>query len=229
MSLFYCRVIDENTVVLDEEESRHAIKVLRLGQGDTIEVTSGLGDLVKAQISDVGKRNVILQILSKTIVPKYSEVKRAIAIAPTKSNDRTEWFLEKAIEIGIDEIFFIQTSRSERPRINMERLHKIAVTAMKQSKNLYLPNIHTLKSIKEVLEIPYANRFVAHCMGPVSHLKEHAPFIDSALVFIGPEGDFTPEEVVTLESRNVKPVSLGPSRLRTETAGVYATAVLNLF
>ncbi len=229
MSLFYCKDIDENTVVLDEEESRHAIKVLRLGQGDTIEVTSGHGDLVKAQISDVGKRQVSLQILDKTIVPKYSEVRRAIAIAPTKSNDRTEWFLEKAIEIGIDEIFFIQTSRSERPRINMERMHKIAVTAMKQSKNLYLPVIHSLKSIKEVLEVPYTNRFVAHCMGPVSHLKAHAPFTESALVFIGPEGDFTPEEVGTLESQNVKAISLGPSRLRTETAGVYAVTVLNLF
>lgn len=229
MSLFYCKDIDENTVVLDEEESRHAIKVLRLGQGDTIEVTSGHGDLVKAQISDVGKRQVSLQILDKTIVPKYSDVRRAIAIAPTKSNDRTEWFLEKAIEIGIDEIFFIQTSRSERPRINMERLHKIAVTAMKQSKNLYLPVIHSLKSIKEVLEVPYTNRFVAHCMGPVGHLKAHAPFTESALVFIGPEGDFTPEEVGILESQNVKAISLGPSRLRTETAGVYAVTVLNLF
>lgn len=229
MSLFYCKDIDENTVVLDEEESRHAIKVLRLGQGDTIEVTSGHGDLVKAQISDVGKRHVGLQILDKTIVPKYSEVRRAIAIAPTKSNDRNEWFLEKAIEIGIDEIFFIQTSRSERPRINMERMHKIAVTAMKQSKNLYLPVIHSLNSIKEVLEVPYAHRFVAHCMGPVSHLKEYAPFAESALVFIGPEGDFTPEEVGTLESQNVKAISLGPSRLRTETAGVYAVTVLNLF
>ena len=229
MSLFYCKDIDENTVVLDEEESRHVIKVLRLGPGDSIDLTSGHGDLVKAQISEVGKRHVFLQILNKITVPKYSDVKRAIAIAPTKSNDRTEWFLEKAVEIGIDEIFFIQTSRSERPRINMDRLQKIAITAMKQSKNLHLPAIHSLLSIKDVLDVPYVQRYVAHCMGPVSHLKDYGPFEQSVLVFIGPEGDFTPEEVMMLENHNVQAVSLGPSRLRTETAGVYAITVVNLF
>lgn len=227
-SLFYCKDIDENRIVLDEEESRHAIKVLRSKEGGEIELASGNGVLVLARIMSVGKKNLELQAISKTQTDRHTSIKRAIAIAPTKSIDRMEWFVEKAVEIGIDEIFFLNTQRSERPRINMERFRKIAIGAMKQSRNLYLPTLHDLMDIKDVHRFDYQNKYIAHCMDPQEHLKNYGPFIHDSLIFIGPEGDFTPKEVALIKDAGAKEISLGPSRLRTETAAIYALTVLNL-
>lgn len=228
MSLFYCKDIDENLLVLDEEESRHAQKVLRLKPGDAIEVTSGKGDLYVGEIVESGKKHVSVKPISKRIISRNSQVRKAVAIAPTKSNDRLEWFVEKAVEIGIDDIFLLQTKRTERDKVNMDRLQKICVSAMKQSKNLFLPEVHPLISLKKLLDIPFENRFVAHCMEPEKHLKSFAPYREDILVLIGPEGDFTPEEVGLLKEHGLVEVSLGPSRLRTETAGLYAVLVMNL-
>ena len=225
MQLFYNATINEatETFSFDREESKHIIKVLRKKDGDILFVTNGLGFLFKTEI--------VLASDSKCTVQMVSFEKAAAApfqlhlvVAPTKMNDRYEWFLEKATEIGIQEITPIICDRSERKVINIERFEKIILSAMKQSNELYLPKLNPAISFKEFMK--HKNKglqLIAHCEETDKKtLKSVLQSNTDVTVLIGPEGDFSNKEIALALEQNYIPVSLGNTRLRTETAAVVA-------
>lgn len=216
---------------LSNEESFHCIKVLRKKRGDQIDIIDGKGHIFKCKIENDSHRNCSFSILEKIQVSNSKDYYIHIAIAPTKNQDRIEWFVEKTCELGVDEISFINTKRTERKKINLERIEKKAVSAMKQSKNLNKTKVNALISFEEFLQshAESTQNFIAF----VDHNNESQLFKTATskgkyLVLIGPEGDFIPEEVSLAKHRNFQMVSLGNSVLRTETAGVIACHTLNL-
>jgi 16S rRNA (uracil1498-N3)-methyltransferase len=245
LNLFYQPAIAQGTMHLDLDESRHAVKVLRMQQGGTIHLTDGLGFLYTAIIHDANPKKCSFTISEMKEISKRN-FSVAIAIAPTKNIDRTEWFVEKAIEIGIEEIYFMVCKCSERKTVNMERIHKIAISAMKQSGQARQPHIHTVAPFGEVIgqarlpllhEMAPFGEMVGHtasqkficqvdAANPV-HLKSLAKARSNYLVLIGPEGDFTQEEIQQATANGFQKVSLGPNRLRTETAALTACQILN--
>lgn len=216
--------------MLDEAESKHAIKVLRLNAGDKINLVDGKGTFFEAEITQAHVKKCELQLLSST--PENNTKPHIhIAIAPTKNNDRLEWFIEKATEIGIGEITPIICQRSERKTIKTDRLEKTAISAMKQSLKATLPTINEAITFKNFIENNSSrnNQFIAHCLDNTEkHLSELCKKNESVLVLIGPEGDFSKEEIDLALKNGFKPISLGKSRLRTETAGIVACHTLNL-
>lgn len=230
MQLFYVPNISGAEVVLDETESKHAVRVLRLQSGNQVQIIDGKGGLFEAEIIDANQKKCRLSIVKSTFDFGKKDFYLHIAIAPTKNNDRFEWFLEKATEIGIDEITPLLTSHSERKIINNERFEKILVSAMKQSLKAYLPKLNNLTSIKElVTNNKTENRFIAYCDDiQKTHLKDLAEKGKDALILIGPEGDFSPEEIQMAIENGFKVVSLGEARLRNETAGIVACHIVNL-
>lgn len=214
---------------LDEEESRHAAKVLRLTTGSEITVTDGKGHLVTAAIAALHARRCDLEIrATQKINRRPFEI--GMAIAPTKNMDRTEWFVEKAVELGIEHIHFFHSRYSERKAINPERLLKKAVSAMKQSQQAWLPVITDMVPLGKLIASASADlKFIAFvdATNP-KHLMQLAEPNKKYLVLIGPEGDFSSEELNAAMDAGFLKVSLGPNRLRTETAGVMACAILNL-
>ena len=231
MHLFYCPTAPEINV-LDETESQHAIKVLRLEIGSEIEITNGKGELFLARIVSGNFKKCgfeIVKTISTQIAPDFYI---HIAIAPTKSSDRIEWFIEKCVEIGIQEISFIQCNHSEKKNLNLERSIKVAVSAMKQSQKAYLPKINGLQNFKQFLGQTKAQEkfiaYVADANAPNIHLLQVATKQTNYLVLIGPEGDFSPEEITLALQNNYRPIALGTSRLRTETAGIAACHTLQL-
>ncbi len=215
---------------LSEEESQHAVKVLRLKEKDPISIIDGKGHLFAAEISKANFKKCEFRILSKKQYPLTRNYYLHIAIGPTKNIDRTEWFVEKAVEIGIDEISFLQSEHSERKNINIERIEKIAVSAMKQSMNMYIPKINPLISYSTfILENKNTANFIAHLEeGERKLLKNEVTGKQNICILIGPEGDFSPEEIKLALQNQFIPVSLGESRLRTETAGIVACNTVNL-
>jgi len=227
LPIFYQPLIPEGTHSLDAEEVRHATKVLRLQSGDTLELTDGKGNLYKAVITELSKSSCLFSITETISVPKRNYTIH-IAIAPTKNIDRIEWFVEKATEIGIDTISFIQCQNSERRVVNMERIEKKAISAMKQSGQAWLPELKPMAKVQAIIHEPCDHKFIAHVDHANSkHLKE-APPHSSYLVLIGPEGDFTQQELKAAIDNGFQKVSLGASTLRTETAGLAACHILNL-
>lgn len=211
--------------MLDEGESKHAVRVLRLTQGDEVRLIDGRGGYYEAEIRDAHPKRVVLQILSVQESYQPLPYQLHIAIAPTKNMERIEWFIEKATEIGISEITPLICDRSERKEIKTERLEKVAIAAMKQSLKARLPVIH-----QPIRFSPFAQalsseevgkRFIAHCEeGPKGWINQETAPGDTILVLIGPEGDFSPEEIALATAKGFLPISLGEARLRTETAGV---------
>ena len=230
MQLFYVPNISGTEIILDETESKHAIRVLRLQNGNQVELIDGAGGFYKAQITDANQKKCRLSIVKSQFEFGKRNFHLHIAIAPTKNIDRYEWFLEKATEIGIDEITPLLTSHSERKTVNPERLEKILVSAMKQSLKAYLPKLNNLTSFKElVINNKTANKYIAYCdETQKEHLKNFGIKEKDALILIGPEGDFSPDEVQFALENGFKVVSLGKSRLRTETAGIVACHIVNL-
>jgi 16S rRNA (uracil1498-N3)-methyltransferase len=186
--------------------------------------------LSEAEIADANPKKCRLTIVNSALDFGKRNFHLHIAIAPTKNIDRFEWFLEKATEIGIDEITPLLTSHSERKTINAERLEKILVSAMKQSLKAYLPQLHELTTFKElIINNKTENKFIAYCDEIQKiHLKDLATKGNNTLILIGPEGDFSPEEIKLAIENGFKVVSLGESRLRTETAGIVACHIVNL-
>lgn len=232
MHIFYCATAPEITV-LDETESQHAIKVLRLAEGNEIEITNGKGGWYKATISKGHFKKCEFVITETVQLSKANEAYLHIAIAPTKNNDRIEWFIEKCVEIGIDEISFIQCNHSERKNLNLERATKVAVSAMKQSQKAYLPKINELISFKQFVgkEPNIGQKFIAYVStepAENAHLFKAAEKNTAITILIGPEGDFSKTEIEMAFANKYVAVSLGESRLRTETAGVAACLALNL-
>jgi 16S rRNA (uracil1498-N3)-methyltransferase len=229
MNLFYQANIAEGINQLDEEESKHVQRVLRLSIGDTIYLTDGKGSLYEAQLTQTKAKNTLFNVVNKIFFspPHYSI---HIAIAPTKNADRMEWFVEKAVELGIQQISFILCDNSERRTINIERIEKKAISAMKQSGQYWLPSINPIKPFKQFVETAKGNE---HFIGFVddqhpTHLQTAATPGKVYVVLIGPEGDFSKNELAFALEQNMKKISLGTTRLRTETAGIAACHILNL-
>ena len=225
MQLFYNPNIDETTesFSFDKEESRHIIKVLRKKDSDILHVTNGLGFLFETAITLASDNKCTVQVLSITKAdhPKFH---LHLAVAPTKMNDRYEWFLEKATEIGVQEITPVFCDRSERKNINPERFEKIILSAMKQSNETFLPKLNPAISFKEfVKQKKEGLQLIAHCeeTGKKS-LKEVLKPNENVTILIGPEGDFSEKEIALALENNFKPVALGNTRLRTETAALVA-------
>lgn len=230
MQLFYVPYISGDEIFLDETESKHAVKVLRLGVGSRINLTDGKGGFYTAEIAEPNPKKCRLEIIE--FKPQYGKrnFSSHIAIAPTKNTDRMEWFLEKATEIGVDEVSFISCENSERKFIKVERMEKVVVSAMKQSLKAYLPTLHNMVSFEEFIRnCNYPEKFIAHCRGgELVHLKNEVQKDTPVVVLIGPEGDFSTAEVQQAKMHGFREISLGNSRLRTETAGVVACNIINL-
>ena len=225
MQLFYNPDINESTesCSFDKEESRHIIKVLRKKDSDILHVTNGSGLLFETEITLASDNKCIVQVLSikKTDEPKF---RLHLAVAPTKMNDRFEWFLEKATEIGIQEITPIICDRSERKVVNLERFEKIILSAMKQSNETFLPKLNEAISFKEFIKQKNEGlQLIAHCEETdKKSLKEILKPNESVTMLIGPEGDFSEKEIALALENNYQPVTLGNTRLRTETAAIVA-------
>jgi 16S rRNA (uracil1498-N3)-methyltransferase len=230
MQLFYVPNISGAEIVLDETESKHAARVLRLQNGSRVQVVDGTGGFYEAEINDANPKKCRLSIINSTLELGKRDFHLHIAIAPTKNIDRFEWFLEKATEIGIDEITPLLTSRSERKTVNTERLGKILVSAMKQSLKAYLPKLNKLTKIKElIVSNKTETKYIAYCNEIQKiNLKDLATKGKDTLILIGPEGDFSPDEIQLAIENGFKVVSLGAARLRTETAGIVACHIVNL-
>lgn len=229
MQLFFHPDLDSDLVQLSHEESLHCVKSLRMRQGDSISITDGKGTLVQGSILVADTSACSVQVTSRSFQPTRSNHHLHIAVAPTKNPDRIEWFLEKAVEIGIDEITPLITHNSERSRINSSRLNKIAVSALKQSLHLHLPVINPETSFSEFIKQDFpAVKMICHGHYPNPlTIRRACPPAHDAVLIIGPEGDFTPEEISLADSHNFLPVTLGPSRLRTETAALVAVCAIS--
>jgi 16S rRNA (uracil1498-N3)-methyltransferase len=225
MQLFYNPDIDETTesFSFDKEESRHIIKVLRKKDSDILHVTNGSGLLFETEIRLASDNKCTVQILSITKADK-PQFYLHLAVAPTKMNDRFEWFLEKATEIGIQEITPIICDRSERKVINKERFEKIILSAMKQSNETFLPKLNDAISFKEFIKQQNEGlQLIAHCEETDKKtLKEILKPNEDVTLLIGPEGDFSEKEIALALEHNYKAVTLGNTRLRTETAAIVA-------
>jgi len=229
MSLFYSPDIIKGICHLNQEESRHAIKVLRLGKDDELTIIDGSGTFYKAIITEPHQKKCQFEVSSKK-TEAQRDYKIHIAISPTKSIDRIEWFVEKATEIGIDEITFLKCTNSERKVIKTDRLVKKAVSAAKQSIKATIPKVNGLIPFNDFItrKKPSQN-FIAYVNFYNNvHLKDLVKPANDYSVLIGPEGDFTEEEVKAASTRGYQPVSLGSSRLRTETAGITACHLFHL-
>jgi 16S rRNA (uracil1498-N3)-methyltransferase len=225
MQLFYNPTIDETTesFSFDKEESKHIIKVLRKKDTDILHVTNGLGLLLETEITLASDNKCTVKIIAveKTDPSKFQ---LHLAVAPTKLNDRFEWFLEKATEIGIHEITPIICDRSERKVVNKERFDKIILTAMKQSNVLFLPKLNEATTFKEFIKHKNEGlQLIAHCEETAKKsLKSVLKPNENVTLLIGPEGDFSEKEIALALENKFVPVSLGDTRLRTETAAIVA-------
>jgi 16S rRNA (uracil1498-N3)-methyltransferase len=229
MLLFYQSNI-EKTPILSEEDSRHCVKVLRKNIKDKIHVVDGVGGLFECEIIKAHEKKCEVRILSVEREFEKRQHYLNIAIAPTKNADRIEYFIEKCVEIGIDEITLIQTKHSERKNQKTERLEKIAISAMKQSLKAYLPKVNELVDFDNFIKTAnFEAKFVAHLTDDAKPLKDVAANKKEVLLLIGPEGDFAQDEIVLAQNFGFQLVTLGNSRLRTETAGVVACAIVNAF
>jgi 16S rRNA (uracil1498-N3)-methyltransferase len=228
--LFYTTKIENGFAHLDEEESRHLLAVLRRKVGDRLQLTDGQGFFYEAELAEVGKRHALARIISKTEAPPERSARLHLAIAPTKQIERFEWFLEKAVEIGVDEVTPLLCQRSERDSIRLDRLEKILVSAMKQSLRARLLKLNELTRFQKfATTVTESQKRIAWCSAePLPHLKTTLFPDQNTVVAIGPEGDFSPEEVELALKNGFNGVSLGAARLRTETAGVLAVTVFNM-
>jgi 16S rRNA (uracil1498-N3)-methyltransferase len=226
MQLFYSAHTDGDKAFLDAEETRHC-KVLRKNVGDKVQVINGKGLLLDCSILELKKESGVLQINKQNHFERQRPYYFHLYIAPTKQNERMEWMLEKAIEAGLDEISFIETEHSEKTRVNIGRLEKIAISAVKQSGQFYLPRINPLLPLTKIQTDGLT--LLAHCgKGNKIPFRNALESLTGKIsVLVGPEGDFSDREIVDLIKSGAQPISLGNTRLRTETAGLYCAILLN--
>jgi 16S rRNA (uracil1498-N3)-methyltransferase len=229
VNLFYQPLLPEGIHHLDEDESRHCVKVLRKRNGDELRITDGSGNFYQAIIEDASPSRCKFTVSSITPeTPRNYFIH--IAIAPTKNADRIEWFVEKCTEFGVDKISLVETDHTERVFLKKDRLVKVAISAMKQSLKARMPQITELRPLSAILTTSTEeHKFIAYVdeQNP-DHLLRLAPPSSTYLVLIGPEGDFSTEELALAVQQKFRKVSLGNSRLRTETAGIAACHILNL-
>lgn len=230
MHSFYCPDIQANLYTFNEEESKHCVRVLRLGVGDEVQIVDGRGGVYKARIIDPNHKACTLEVFESAQEVGKRSYYLHVAIAPTKSADRFEWFLEKATEIGIDEISPLMTEHSERKQIKMDRCDKIMNAAVKQCLISYRPKVNEMVRFEALVKSSFeGDKFIAYCGSQTKEEIKSVLFSNSrALVLIGPEGDFSPEEVSLALQNGFRPVTLGANRLRTETAGILVCAAAAL-
>ncbi len=233
MNIFYSIIINHAEITLTDEEARHCTQVLRYKVGDTVLVTDGIGNLYDTRIAKIGKKEAVLTIINKTVTNNVNKIKINIACAPTKNIDRYEWFLEKATEIGVTEITPLICFQSERRHVRLDRLEKIIVAAAKQSLKYHFPVLSEVIDYKDFVtkNIDFeGQKFIAYCHANMDRkvLKIAYTPQQNALILIGPEGDFSHEEVAFATQNGFIGVSISESRLRTETAALVAVHTFNL-
>ncbi len=226
MQLFYAPdLVLEEQYRLSAEESRHCVRVLRLGRGDHLFLTDGRGNIYRASIVAIDRDSCSVEVVERLSDPSPRPYRLTVAVAPTKNSDRYEWFLEKATEVGIDRVIPVVCDHSERRTLRRDRGEKIITSAAKQSLKALFPTLDELTPLSEVLSMPFEGRkLIAHCseegerryMGDLIHAGEEL------LVLIGPEGDFSPAEIEAARRAGFEEVTLGDMRLRTETAALTA-------
>lgn len=229
MHLFHLPDLSMDRPVLPEEEAHHAVHVLRLRAGDHVGLLDGRGGHAVAELEEVSKRTVSARVLELRQDPPEVTAGLHLAVAPTKQMDRYEWFVEKAVEVGVGRITPLLTARTERSKLRVDRLERVAVSAMKQSQRTWLPRIDGPTTLPDLLrqELP-AQRLFGWCEGEHRSLMEAFDPKFDALVVIGPEGDLHAEEALLLRGHGGHAVSLGAARLRTETAAVVACTWMSL-
>lgn len=229
MHRFYAPEI-ETTIALPDEDAQHCCRVLRLKDGDEIEVVDGKGGLYKCRLLSASPKHCMVEIVEKVCVAPHWGCRVTIAIAPTKNIDRMEWMVEKVTEMGVDRIIPLCCRYSERKVLKTERLRKIVVSAMKQSLKATLPQLDDLTPVEKVISGDFhGQRFIAYCDREIPRrnlIGEYKQGSD-VMVMVGPEGDFSKDEIRSALAAGFVPVSLGDSRLRTETAGVFACAAIH--
>jgi 16S rRNA (uracil1498-N3)-methyltransferase len=229
MKIFYTAALHESSekITLDAEESQHAVKVLRCFEGENITLLNGKGIVADAKIAKPNPKACEITINNISIQPKPNP-EIHIALANLKKRDRVEWFIEKSVELGAASVIIFRADHTEKLQIDADRCRKIAISALKQSGNAWLPDFHIYTSLKMLLaETEIGNKFIAHCETDQTQLLKHAyKKGENALVLIGPEGDFSDNEIKLALENNCVPVNLGPLRLRAETAAL--TALLTL-
>lgn len=240
MNIFYTTHIEGDYAYLPQEEARHCVQVLRKKEGDSLFVIDGKGGFYEGHIFETGKKKCVIKLNKATLDFGKRPYRLHVAIAPPKNINRFEWFLEKATEIGIDEITPILCQRSERKNIRNDRLEKIILSATKQSLKAYVPQLHSLTKFQDFIkkEIFHpttehtisSQKFIAHCEEDTqkTHLQDNYHKAHNVTMLIGPEGDFTPEEIDLAIQHGFGSVSLGKTRLRLETAGIMACCIINL-
>lgn len=221
----------ETDPMLPESDSQHAVRVLRMKEGDELEITDGKGYIYKCRMINAHHKRAMVEIIEKTASPLCWKQNITIAVAPTKHLDRMEWLVEKLVEIGVNDIVPIKCRFSERKEIKTERLEKIAVSAMKQSLKAVMPYIHDMMPFeKAIIDFKSRQNFIAFCaedIPKVPFAKAYQPGQDTTIL-IGPEGDFSSQEVENAFAIDYKPVTLGDNRLRTETAALYSCSACHV-
>ena len=228
MNFFYSQDIGPKSILLNSIETNHCIKVLRHKIGDEVNVVDGLGNTYLSKITSFDNEGCHLEIIKKHTSKR--KIKIHLCIAPTKNHKRLEWMMEKIVEIGVDRVTFMVCERSVRNTINLNRLNKVALSAMKQTQNSFLPIIDDCIFFSDIFKIISSeDLFIAHLNNKNNKLlKSTLKSTNSRCIMIGPEGDFTDTEVSNAVENNFIEVSLGPTRLRTETSGIVSTTILNL-
>lgn len=227
--LFYHSDLSQNEFDLSESEAKHISQVLRYKLGDELNLSDGQGRVVKVRIVELGKRMVKVNVLERNSITPSINQNISIACGVVKSSDRLEWMVEKLTELGIAEIIFLACERNERKKLNLEKLERKAISAMKQSGQAFKPRLSFVKW-EEFFELSFDERFIAHCE---TYLPENSLFAESVakgktVVCLGPEGDFSQQELNSCIEKGFKPVNLGETRLRTETAALFAGHSLSL-
>ncbi len=230
MNVFFLSDAKLGMISLPEEESKHCVKVLRMKEGDRFCVSNGKGSLFDAELLDANPKKAVASLYNEYAGYDNKDFVLEIAIAPTKSNDRTEWFLEKATEIGIDTVKLFASCHSERKVANVDRFRKVMIAALKQSIKSKLPLIEDVVSLETLVKQPFdGKKYIAYISENVTEqLCDIYKKGDNVLILIGPEGDFSPKEVRVAMDYGFIPVSLGHARLRTETAALVACHTVQL-
>ncbi len=230
MQLFYAPEISLPRYTLPEEESKHCVRVLRMSVGDELHLTDGKGNMYRCKVVSDNVKRCEVEVVETW--PEYERMSYGLTmcVAPTKNIDRFEWFLEKATEIGISEVYPLECDHSERRQIKLEREEKVITAAVKQSLKAYHPVLHDLTSVRDIIAMDFeGEKYIAHCdssFGERPYLGNLVKKGANTLILIGPEGDFSKEEINFALQNGFKAISLGRERLRTETAAVVATTVV---
>lgn len=230
LPFFYVKELNEKILVLDEDTSKHMINVLRMKNGEEVLLTDGKGKKAKAVIVNDNRKKCGVEIVS--VKEEKKRVRKiAIGISLTKNSSRFEWFLEKATEIGVSEIIPLICERTEKAKLRFDRMQNILISAMLQSQQCWLPVLHEPMEFEKVISLSFEQKFIAHCSETqkVQLTNQSINQSTNQLILIGPEGDFTDEEIDVALQNNFISVALGNTRLRTETAGIVAATILQMF